>query len=111
MSQQSKSLSQMARELRLSRNTVKNRIKDGWSYQRIKYFYKVNLRLRRRRTDIQALKDIETTSGQDFRDMVLKIMEHTNKKREIAQALGISLYRFNSIVGQKFTANEINKMR
>lgn len=106
-----KSISQIARELRLSRNTVKDRIKDGWSYQRIKRYYKVNQRIAKRRTDTQTLADIEQMSGQDFRDMVLKVMEYTNKKRDIARALGLSLYRFNRVIGQKFTASEINKMR
>lgn len=94
-----KSISAVSRDLKLCRKTVRERIRQGWNFDKIKNFYSSHKRLRTRNNKKKAetiISQIEAATGEQFQITIRKIINWSTNKKEIADALEISVAELDS---------------
>ena len=94
-------ISELSRLLHLSRKTVRERLKDGWSIEEIKRFYKNKGRIAKKEVHKRNVLEIESLTGENFETTIKKIMTWTNDKQEIAQSLGLQVEDLETYIRER----------
>lgn len=90
------SVSALSRDFNLCRKTIRNRIKQGWSLEKIRKFYLAHKRFNSKAENpTEIIQQIEAKTGEQFQITINKIMRWSTNKKEIAQALELSESELN----------------
>lgn len=107
------SISEISRRLKISRLTVRKRLREGWNINQLTKFYTQNKRLLNKPSEIDisaTIQRIEQQTGENFIYTVKKILQWSNKAEDIATALGLTTEEFKAC-SKVLTANEILKIK